>query len=802
VTTDLTDHETPAAEPEEGKSVQEIIAEETRVLARVHKTLELRLHERAVSTATRNYDQELIDLRDQINEARLEDVPPLIEEMERLQQVASRRAQVVEGTVDPRSPYFGRLVLEENERRREVLIGKSTWLDPKTGVRIVDWRDAPVSRIYYRYDEGDDYEESFGGRDVEGEVITRRSLAITRGELRRIGAPQATLIRKQDGEWEMLAAGTAKLSGGQGAALRPEDHHRPGKLGTGQEGGEDKHLPEIAALIDPHQFDFITRPSSGLVVIQGGAGSGKTTIGLHRMAYLAFQEPRRFTSDKMLCIVFNDALARYISRVLPALGVPGVLVTTYERWAHRLRTQHILHLPVTYSEDTPTVVTKLKKHPALLRVLERRVRELSERIDAGVRATIDSVPDEVTAKSAAKASWNDSKRHRIGVRLHQLSRWLKDKKSASVELPVQARHDLEREVEQGIALVRDVVTLWADVLTDKGLLEASFEELAPGAFTPGELAEAHRYMTEHCPRVVAHRDEQLAGGPEPEEESDGNEGIDGVDERDVVMLDQEDDTLLLRLLQLLRGGLTRKGEVLSYEHIFVDEAQDLSPVEMSVVLDTATGSKSITLAGDVAQRLHMNNGFSDWSTVLGDLGLSHVSVEPLKLTYRSTHEIIEFANAALGPLQNAEPGRAVRHGAPIEAFRFSHTGDAVGFLGEALRDLVRMEPRASIAVIARYPEQADLYFRGLATSEVPNLRRIAEQDFPFKAGVDVTDVRQVKGLEFDYVVLVEVARNSYGEDDESRHLLHIAATRAAHQLWITSSGEPSLLIPEALRAKM
>jgi DNA helicase-2/ATP-dependent DNA helicase PcrA len=85
---------------------------------------------------------------------------------------------------------------------------------------------------------------------------------------------------------------------------------------------------------------------------------------------------------------------------------------------------------------------------------------------------------------------------------------------------------------------------------------------------------------------------------------------------------------------------------------------------------------------------------------------------------------------------------------------------------------------------------------------VPNLRRIAEQDFPFKAGVDVTDVRQVKGLEFDYVVLVEVARNSYGEDDESRHLLHIAATRAAHQLWITSSGEPSLLIPETLRAKM
>ena len=64
---------------------------------------------------------------------------------------------------------------------------------------------------------------------------------------------------------------------------------------------------------------------------------------------------------------------------------------------------------------------------------------------------------------------------------------------------------------------------------------------------------------------------------------------------------------------------------------------------------------------------------------------------------------------------------------------------------------------------------------------------------------DVTDVRQVKGLQFDYVVLLEVSRASYPTQDEARHLLHIAATRAAHQLWVTSSGEPSMLLPESLR---
>ena len=82
----------------------------------------------------------------------------------------------------------------------------------------------------------------------------------------------------------------------------------------------------------------------------------------------------------------------------------------------------------------------------------------------------------------------------------------------------------------------------------------------------------------------------------------------------------------------------------------------------------------------------------------------------------------------------------------------------------------------------------------LSRAEIPNLRRVKDQDFLFRAGIDVTDVRQVKGLEWDYVVLLDVNASSYGIDDESRHLLHIAATRAAHQLWLVASAEPSPLV--------
>ena len=79
--------------------------------------------------------------------------------------------------------------------------------------------------------------------------------------------------------------------------------------------------------------------------------------------------------------------------------------------------------------------------------------------------------------------------------------------------------------------------------------------------------------------------------------------------------------------------------------------------------------------------------------------------------------------------------------------------------------------------------------------EIQRLSRVRDQDFAFRPGVEVTDIRQVKGLEFDYVILVDVTMSSYPVDDESRHLLHIGSTRAAHQLWVISAGPPSALLP-------
>jgi DNA helicase-2/ATP-dependent DNA helicase PcrA len=800
-----------------------IVAEEESCLLRVLTHLRRR-SERRPERAVVDYDEQLISLRDQIATARLEDVPPLVEQMERLQSLAARRREVTEAWVDVRSPYFGRIVLEERGRRREVLIGRSTYLDTEDGIRIVDWRDAPVSRLFYRYAEGEPYDEVFGEREISGVVITRRTVTISDGVLRRIGAPEGTFVRGASGTWRRLDVRSAKLRGGQGVAARAEHHHRPGQLGVGDDSlSDDKYLKEITALIDPRQFELITRPDSGLVVIQGGAGSGKTTIGLHRLAYLAYQDARRFRPDRMVVIVFNDALARYVSQVLPALGVDGVGIRTYETWAERLRAGHFPLLPRRYTDETPAVVTRVKKHPAMLHAIDDYVAALAGRIESELDAALGGAD----GAEVLLGGFQKSAARPLAHRLHSVSTMLEG--AAGRRLSTDARVAVERVLRGGVRRARDVISAWAELATDRSALGKAFARHAPGEISTADIDRAVAWCALRVSDVLAEverrqeSDEALAlrgdkkrRASEPprarsrdRDDDSGEEhlpthGVDGLEVERPAELDREDDTLLLRLHQRLRGPLLRgaKGkEPLIYEHVLVDEAQDLSPVEHAVVLDTLSNAQSVTLAGDTAQRLLLDNGFSDWKTVLAELGLSHVEIEPLRLSYRSTQQIVDFARNVLGPLAPAEPAVAIREGAPVELFGFAHSGEAVAFLAEALRELSQAEPRASVAVVARYPEQADLYFAGLEQAEVSHLRRVADQDFAFKPGVDVTDVRQVKGLEFDYVVLVEASDAAYPADDEARHLLHIGATRAAHQLWILATGRPSSLLPEELRQR-
>jgi DNA helicase-2/ATP-dependent DNA helicase PcrA len=654
-----------------------------------------------------NYDELLTSLRDSLATAKPEDQAPLIEQMYRIAALAQQHGRGRLAPVDKNSPYFGHLRLREQEAERDVLIGRVSHVDARRGLRIVDWRNAPVSRLYYCYDEGDDYQETFGTRPVSGHVSARRSVTVSEGRLQRVSSASGTYSLTGQ-EWRQLSDDRARLQGGQGAALRPT-RRRPAKrkLGVGPDGTprEDKFLPEITALIDRHQFAVITHPDSGVVVIRGGAGSGKTTVGLHRIAYLAYHDPKRYRPDQMLVVVYNHALANYIGHVLPSLGLPGVRVVTFSDWAASLRRRHVRGLPRHYASDTPPAVTRVKRHPNLLAAL------------------------------------------------------------AHLTKGRDGRHP------------RAIIEAWAEAMTDGPLLRRFLVDEARQPLPQADVDVALAWNVRQQRELEESTVEDPSG-----------------------WLDREDDALLLRLYQLLRGPLrSTSNRPLGYEHIMVDETQDLAPVELALLHDAATPRASITLAGDAGQKLDSDSGFDSWEDLFADLDLAPHQITPLKISYRSTAEIMELAQHVLGPCADPLATYApTRSGAPVELLRLGHDGEAVAVLGQALRELATQEPLASVALVSRFPERANLFYHGLRRAEVPRLRRVADQDFTFRPGVDVTDIRQVKGLEFDYVILLDVDQASYPMTNEARHLLHIGATRAAHQLWLLCTAPPSPLLPDWL----
>jgi DNA helicase-2/ATP-dependent DNA helicase PcrA len=710
----------------------------------------------------------LLELRDALAEAKPEDQGPLLEQMHRVEALSRQRGKGESIPVDRRSPYFGHLRLLQNGRRRDVLIGQRGYVEPGGGVQIVDWRNAPVSRLYYRYDEGDSYEERLGEREVEGEILARRTVTIVDAVLRRVASSQGIFAREPpDMVWRGTHSGKLRLGVVSSTTSRSSMPATKPRLGFDSDGKRraERFLPAIAALIDPRQFELISRPSSGVIVVQGSAGSGKTTIGLHRIAYLNFADPGYFRSENMLVIVYQRALAAYVSRVLPELEVPGVKARTFAAWAEEVRKATLRNLTCQTTGATPALVMRAKSHGSLLGILADRQAALASWCRHKLETELAPMPD----VNAVLAVWDQTKGP-VDQRVTALARWVKE--TALSPLP---RARLEACGARIRARTRDVIGEWAALLTDREALGRGFGTYAPGLFSQSQIDSIHRWCVDR---------ERLRTGAASEEAED-----------EPYALDVEDEALLLRIYQLQRGQLQSPKGPLTIHHLMIDEVQDFAPIELAVLLDSTTQRRSITLAGDTNQGIAPEHGFVSWTDMLAQLGLSHECVEPLRISYRSTRQIVDCAIHVLGPLMGDERPQVPRQGAEVESFRFASSGETCDFLVRVLRDLVLREPLVSVALIARHPEQARLYYEALSAAEVPSLRLVADQDFCFRPGIDVTDVKQTKGLEFDIVILLEANRESYPENDHARRLLHVAMTRAAHQLWITYSGAPSPLLP-------
>ena len=685
-----------------------IVTEERELLEDVRTLLQENPY--VLPPSEKSLVEELVRIREELPSAKDEDKAALLQQydqsiaqLERLREVADMPQ------VDPDSPYFAHLRLDEDGRPRDIFLGKATRLDG--GIRIVDWRNAPISKIFYRYQQGDVFEEPMGGRTMRGEVVVRRTTTIRAGSLMRVDGPEGTFVADGDAEdgWRHSRKEPPRLAGGEGAAMRAygKGEGSSRRLGTDLHGSRrraDKRLPDIASLIDEDQFDLITRPSSGFVVIRGTAGSGKTTVALHRIAYLAYSDPQ-INSNQTLFVVFSPGLRDYVGHVLPALGVGRVQVQDFRSWATKQRQRHFPRLPKQTRDNAPAVVTALKLHPAMMLALSRQV-------------------DRVHAKGTSEQVLDD----------------------------------------------------WMSTLVDFDLLREALDDIEPDGINDSELRRAVVWNRDRAQELVAWRE--------------GDKEVDAG-------LETEDEALLLYAWQLRVGPLRGKGKrPLRYRHVAVDEVQDFSPLEIRILINTLDRKQSITLAGDTQQHVMKDAGFTSWADFFSHLGLEGTEVDTLRIAYRSSREVVEFSMGVLGDLREDDtPPLVTRSGPPVELFRFTDHGAAVAFLADALRELQRDEPLASIALLTPNRGTSATYFRGLEHSDVPRLRRVMNQDFVFAPGVEITEVDQVKGLEFDYVVLVEASAHAYPDTPAARRLLHVGCTRAVHQLWLTSVAEPSSVLP-------
>ncbi len=785
---------------EDDEDGNRIVREELRLLEVLYKAIgpEVLVDPAAPNALTKlqaqlaDDDRRLLELRDLAAGAKPEDLAMYLEQMHTLGAVRAHRGKATTGSIDRKSPYFGHLRLVEDvhaknnpngkpkQRRRDILVGSKQYLDAGAGIRIVDWRNAPVSRIFYRYREADSYEEQLGDQLVEGVVSSRRTVAIVGGVLLKVTAPQGTFVREANGSWRRAASHTARLrlpSGGARSEASPN--------AIPKSTSPDRLLPAIAAMLDKDQYDLITKPGTGLVAIQGSAGSGKTTVGLHRVAYLHASQPNRFRPERMLVIVPNEALVHYTSRVLPALGVEGVAVLTFHRWAVRAVMDLFPRLPSAINEETPPLVERVKNHPAMLDALDGVAAEIAARIESKLTTAMPKWPQGARVLEAWRATKGAPDR-----RVTQLASWFTGKKELPGVKPVTGLPQVTVSAVEGLGAemrteARAVLAAWDELLTSRPRLDKHF-----GAFFgKGQLDQVHEW----CVRQSRIRSEQDRDGESPS-------------------LDLEDRALLLRLFQLLRGPLLDgEGNALVCAHLFIDEVQDCTPVELKILLDVASGARdaadvsqlSVTLAGDVAQRMREEDDVHvafDWDATLRELGVAGGMgmIEPLRVSYRSTAQITSFARGVLGPFAHEAEPIATRDGPPVELFSFASQGEAVAFLADALRDLAYSAPEANVALLSRFPQQAEVYFDGLLRAEVPNVRRVRRQDFTWEPGFDVTDVRQTKGLEFDEVILLETNASSYPDTAQARHGLYVGATRAAHQLWCITSESPSKLVEEGL----
>ncbi|MFG3228367.1 HelD family protein [Kitasatospora sp. NPDC048194] len=590
-------------------------------------------------------------------------------------------------------------------------IGRRHVHDADGDPMVIDWR-APVSQPFYRASRTDPM-------DVE----RRRRFGYTGGELTAYEDEHLTDPAETDTASALLAAEIEKPRVGP--------------------------MRDIVATIQPEQDEIVRADVTGTICVQGAPGTGKTAVGLHRVAYLLYAHRERLARTGTLVIGPNNAFLSYIEQVLPALGELDVAQATVQ--------QLVAHVEVR-GEDSPEAA-RLKGDARMAEVLRRAVR-------AGI-----TLPTEPCVVVRGSRRWR--------VPAYELVEIIEELKGREIRygaardaLPQRIAHAVLLKMEQSGEAPDDRVQ---DAVARNSAVKAVVKECWP-AVDPAKLVlrllSEPEFLAECAEGVLTPEEQRAVLWPKPGRSVRTARWTPA----DAVLVDEAAD-----LVQ----------RTPSLGHVVLDEAQDLSPMQYRAV-GRRCSTGSATVLGDLAQ------GTTPWATAswpeaLRHLGKPDAHVEELTKGFRVPEEVIAYASRLLPAIApGLAPAGSVRQAPGSLAVRRVDGPEAVEAVVAACREALKNEGSTGlIAADARIP----LLARALADAGLAHLTPGTETSADSR--LTLVPASLAKGLEYDYVVLDEPAAVVAGEPDERTGLrrLYVALTRAVSGLTVLHT-EP---LPEQLR---